>query len=1041
MAGTVATPVVAAAERGDRVERATKHLHNARARLPPHQRGNNANPADSESEWSEEEEMATLQRSYTTPGPPATSTARLNRAMKAKQGGRLKLDHQHFISLSRVRRDGRVNISVNETAHSGYLAHALGTALERQTQPNAKQEERDAQRAHNLLLQEKGDLKVPRLTIVIMVIGSRGDIQPFVKIGKLLQDNYGHRVRIATHPKFRKFVEEDIGLEFFSIGGDPSELMGYMVKNPGLMPSIETIKAGEVSRRRDEMFQMMNGFWRSCVNLTDDEQDIASLKSLGGKTPFVADAIIANPPSFAHYHCAEKLGCPLHLVFTFPYTPTQAFPHPLANIKTSNMDPHFTNYMSYPLVDLMTWQGLGDLVNRFRTHTLGLEPVSTLWAPGQFTRMRVPTTYLWSPSLVPKPADWGPEVDIAGYVFLDLASHYTPPDDMVQFLRRDGPDKRPIVYIGFGSISGIDDPNAFAQMIFDAVGKADVRAIISRGWGGMGDGMEKPDGVYMVDNVPHDWLFPKIDAVVHHGGAGTTATGLKFGKPTMIVPFFGDQPFWSAMVAKAGAGVKEALPLKKLDVDKFAKGIRECLEPEAKAKAQEIAAAIAKDGDGAQNAVDSFHRSLPLQGQKSMRCGIFPDRVAVWHVKHANIRLSVLAAYLLVENKQLQWSDLSLLVHRKWNDFQGPGEPITGAGGALITSLQEAVHALQSIPENSKKNGKRSGTVQKALAGPGNVALALRGTSAEEQTEEFDRLNNAINLTGDAEPLKTPFWKSHRRWRSRSNQDEPGFHSTTSKVEHRPVVVSKAVGKGLGQTARAIVCMPADVLYAITLGFRNAPRLYGDRTVRPLPRPITGFRLGVRTASAELYHGFYDGLTGLVRLPIHDVREGGYVELPKGIARGIGALVLKPLAGTLGIVAYTSHGALQSLRSRIRDTSKTKRWIRRARIRQGLKEIELLRREEQDNTKLRLSLRYDNCLDKMRSLALTKWNSKQRGLLQPDQPNGWDPIPHTTAPATVTHSTFAIPDTMPPLHTTSSGPQTTPDAHKSRHRLVRAATY
>ena len=118
---------------------------------------------------------------------------------------------------------------------------------------------------------------------------------------------------------------------------------------------------------------------------------------MGKKNPFVADAIIANPPSFAHIHCAEALGIPLHLMFTFPYSPTQQFPHPLANIKTSNVDPGYTNFMSYPLVEMMTWQGLGDLVNRFRVKTLGLEPVSTLWAPGQLFRLKVPYTYLWSP--------------------------------------------------------------------------------------------------------------------------------------------------------------------------------------------------------------------------------------------------------------------------------------------------------------------------------------------------------------------------------------------------------------------------------------------------------------------------------------------------------------------------------------------------------------------------------------------------------------------------------------------------------------------
>lgn len=186
-----------------------------------------------------------------------------------------------------------------------------------------------------------------------MVIGSRGDIQPFLKVGKILREEYGHRVRIATHPAFRKFIEDDTGLDFFSVGGDPAELMAFMVKNPGLMPSISTVKAGEVGRRRDSMFEMFQGFWRACINSSDEEDDPANLKMMGARAPFVADAIIANPPCFAHVHCAERLGVPLHLMFTFPYSPTKKFPHPLANIKKSNVDPAYTNFMSYPLVEMM----------------------------------------------------------------------------------------------------------------------------------------------------------------------------------------------------------------------------------------------------------------------------------------------------------------------------------------------------------------------------------------------------------------------------------------------------------------------------------------------------------------------------------------------------------------------------------------------------------------------------------------------------------------------------------------------------------------
>jgi hypothetical protein len=113
----------------------------------------------------------------------------------------------------------------------------------------------------------------------------------------------------------------------------------------------------EIGRRREQMSEMFGGFWRACINATDDEKDEDNLKMMGDKHPFIADAIIANPPSFAHVHCAERLGIPLHLMFTFPYTPTQAFPHPLANIKKTNVDPGYSNFMSYPLVEMMTWQG------------------------------------------------------------------------------------------------------------------------------------------------------------------------------------------------------------------------------------------------------------------------------------------------------------------------------------------------------------------------------------------------------------------------------------------------------------------------------------------------------------------------------------------------------------------------------------------------------------------------------------------------------------------------------------------------------------
>lgn len=176
----------------------------------------------------------------------------------------------------------------------------------------------------------------PALNVVIHVVGSRGDVQPFVALGKVLKQEYGHRIRLATHPTFRSFVEEN-GLEFFSIGGDPAELMAFMVKNPGLMPGIDSLKSGDIGKRRRGMYEIVQGCWRSCIEMgdgtgavaSDDHLDIsASPQHLGtgrglragdipSTRPFVADAIIANPPSFAGIHCAEKLGIPLHLMFTY----------------------------------------------------------------------------------------------------------------------------------------------------------------------------------------------------------------------------------------------------------------------------------------------------------------------------------------------------------------------------------------------------------------------------------------------------------------------------------------------------------------------------------------------------------------------------------------------------------------------------------------------------------------------------------------------------------------------------------------------------
>ena len=194
------------------------------------------------------------------------------------------------------------------------------------------------------------------------------------------------------------------------------------------------------------------------------------------------------------------------------------------------------------------------------------------------------------------------------------------------------------------------------ELIFHAVRMTGRRALVSKGWGGFGaDELSVPEGIFMLGNVPHDWLFKRVCCVVHHGGAGTTAAGIALGKPTVIVPFFGDQPFWGAMIARTGAGPNPT-PIKRLTSAELAEKILEALRPQTLQKAQELGAKIANE-NGSQVGAKSFHDAL---GIASLRCALVPGRSAVWRVRHTSLRLSALAATVLGKEGLIDFNDLKL---------------------------------------------------------------------------------------------------------------------------------------------------------------------------------------------------------------------------------------------------------------------------------------------------------------------------------------------------------------------------------------------
>ncbi|KAI1803598.1 glycosyltransferase family 1 protein [Daldinia bambusicola] len=918
---------------------------------------------------------------------------------------RFTLHQSGFDAGAAVTDDGRVDININQTNRR--LADLLAPAL--RYNENVAEDPLPPAYIPPSLGGLPGQTPPPRLNVVIQIVGSRGDVQPFVALGKILKDTYGHRVRIATHATFQKFVEEN-DLEFFNIGGDPAELMAFMVKNPGLMPGIDALKSGEITKRRRGIEEIVLGCWRSCIETGDglgpaprfdrkskDDDDLnpAPLDGSGYK-PFVADAIIANPPSFAHIHVAEKLGIPLHLMFTMPWSPTKAFPQPLANIQSSNTDPVTTNYLSYAMVEMMTWQGLGDVINRFRTKILDLEPLSILWAPALLTRLRIPYTYCWSPALIPKPNDWGQHIDIAGFYFLNLASSYTPDPELAAFLEA-GP---PPVYIGFGSIV-VDDPNGLTRMIFDAVAETGVRALVSKGWGGLGaDSVGIPEGVFMLGNVPHDWLFERVAAVCHHGGAGTTAAGINAGKPTIVVPFFGDQPFWGAMVARAGAG-PEPIPYKKLTAEGLAKAIKMALMPETQERARELGEKI-REEKGTDVGAHSFHKHLDVD---RLRCALAPSRVAVWRLRRTQVHLSSLAAAILVKNGYLRYSDLKLFRPNEYSTEDHPTDPISACASALLGDFGTIAMSAVDIPRGVFKEGK--GSDSKATGKNSDLATTTsKGASTSTlNLPEQAGSNTTLPLTDGAsvqsgQPAVNPLGMNPVAARSEPNSlpnlshtttansgghsrspsesvQSPGHQRNSSKagmmsptLTAEPFERAIRTGKSINNIVATGIKSPMNFCLGAARGFRNAPTLYNDDTVRPAEK-VTSFASGLKVAGKEFGFGMFDGITGLVTQPIRGAEKDGGIGLLKGFGKGIGGLVLKPAAALWSVPAYTMQGVHAEIRSLFAQNAQ--KYIVASRISQGNHDFNDASPEEREDIEVRWLAKKEE----MKGFYL--WKQKEKG--------------------------------------------------------------
>lgn len=337
------------------------------------------------------------------------------------------------------------------------------------------------------------------------------------------------------------------------------------------------------------------------------------------------DVLIESPSAMVGIHIAEALEIPYFRALPFPWTRTRSFPHPFA-VAERNLGRGY-NYMTFAMMDQVLWKGISGQINKWRKKGLGLAPTTV----EKMEAHRVPCLYSWSPHLVSAPMDWHSWVHVTGYWFLDNPNlDWSPPDGLEEFLEAD-PVNKP-VYIGFGSMV-VSDPEEMTKIIVDSVIKAGVRAIISKGWSDKLSSSEKdgpvavvkkevgkskdkeevyPSNVYMLKSVPHDWLFPRLAGAVHHGGAGTTAAGLRAGIPIVIKPYFGDQYFWAQRVEEAGVGVWcHDLTVKKLTAALTAITTDEKMIKKAQLLGERIRA---EDGVGA--AIHHFYHDLPIARER-----------------------------------------------------------------------------------------------------------------------------------------------------------------------------------------------------------------------------------------------------------------------------------------------------------------------------------------------------------------------------------------------------------------------------------------
>jgi sterol 3beta-glucosyltransferase len=400
--------------------------------------------------------------------------------------------------------------------------------------------------------------------------GSRGDAQPYIALAHGFK-RAGHHVRFVTTPDYaplvegagfdcryvdltiRSLMESEQGKAMLDAGGNPLKFLQGLKKL--LAPVVERM-----------LIYAQENFPGS------DALIVPSSGAMFGSVAF------------------EWLCIPFCTALLQPLAPTGIFQNPFFPpfAPWIPAGKRFYNRCSYAAADIAVKTIAGPVIRR-ALKKMGINPDP----PAPQKSLPRPLLLGFSPLVVAPPRDWQPHVKATGYWFLDLATGFSPPAGLVDFINA-GP--RP-VSIGFGSMNN-RNPEEFTRLIVEALRISGRRGVLIAGWGGM-QNTKLPDSVFLVDSVPHDWLFPRMAAVIHHCGAGTTGAGLAAGVPAVAVPFFADQIFWARRLHELGVAPKP-IPRKRLTAENLAQAITTAIhDREMKVRAEELGEKIrSEDGVG-----------------------------------------------------------------------------------------------------------------------------------------------------------------------------------------------------------------------------------------------------------------------------------------------------------------------------------------------------------------------------------------------------------------------------------------------------------